>query len=191
MSPATPSHRNIVLIGFMGCGKSTVGRTLHHILGYPLVDTDSVIESRSGKPITRIFAEDGEESFRDQETTLLAELTTHDPACPQIISTGGGIIGRPQNRQLLRDLGYTVWLRAPIQVILQRTRRNQDRPLLDTDDPANRVRELLTLREPWYAETAHLQLETGGLTSNEIATGILESARYFFSQHPNPSCPNP
>lgn len=182
MNAAETPPKNIVLIGFMGSGKSTVGRELHQRLGYPLVDMDQVIEQRAGKPITAIFAESGEESFRDRETRLLEELS--DPAAPRrIISTGGGVIGREENRALLRHLGYVVWLHAPTEVILDRTAKNRDRPLLHTDDPRARVEALLAVRQPLYRETAHLQVDTAGLDCGELATGILESARYFFTGH--------
>ena len=93
MNSSSNPPENIVLIGFMGSGKTTVGRELQHRLGYPLVDMDHVIEQRAGKPITAIFAEQGEAAFRDMETTLLNELS--DPAAPRrIISTGGGVVGR-------------------------------------------------------------------------------------------------
>ena len=164
----------------MGSGKSTVGRELHHRLGYPLVDMDQVIENRVRKPITAIFAEDGEEAFRDMETHLLEELK--DPTAPRrIISTGGGVVGRAENRALLRDLGYVVWLNAPVAVILERTGRNRDRPLLHTEDPAARIEALMEVRRPFYQEASHLKVETAGLDCNELATGILESARYFFT----------
>ncbi len=179
---ATPP-KNIVLIGFMGSGKSTVGRELHQRLGYPLVDMDHVIEQRAGKPITAIFAEDGEEIFRDMETRLLEEMTDPD-ATRRIISTGGGVVGRERNRDLLRHLGYVVWLHAPVAVILDRTARNRERPLLQTDDPAARIAALMEVREPFYQEAAHLKVETAGLDGGELATGILESARYFFTHQP-------
>ena len=179
---ATPP-KNIVLIGFMGSGKSTVGRELHQRLGYPLVDMDHVIEQRAGKPITAIFAEDGEEAFREMETRLLEEMT--DPAAPRrIISTGGGVVGREQNRALLRHLGYVVWLSAPINVILDRTGRNRERPLLHTENPAERIAALMAVREPLYQDSSHLKVETAGLDCGELATGILESARYFFTHQP-------
>lgn len=190
MQASAPIPRNIVLIGFMGSGKSTVGRELHTILGYPLVDTDALIESRAGKPITRIFEDDGESAFRDLESGLLHELAEMTTAA-HIIATGGGIVTRPENRECLKRLGYVVWLRAPVGVILHRTRRNHERPLLHTEDPAERIKTLLQQREPWYRESAHLQLDTTGLDSREIATGILESARYYFSTHPDPPCPEP
>ncbi|MEI6655500.1 MAG: shikimate kinase [Verrucomicrobiota bacterium] len=171
---------NIVLIGFMGCGKSTVGRELHRLLGYPLVDMDAILEERADKPITRIFAEDGESAFRDMESRLLEELA-QSPESGHIIATGGGVVSRPENRAWLQRLGYVVWLCAPAVVILNRTRNNAERPLLHSADPADRIKNLLAEREPWYRESAHLTVDTAGLSSREIAAGILESARYFFA----------
>ena len=182
MNESQPPPKNIVLIGFMGSGKSTVGRELNHRLGYPLVDMDHAIERKAGKPITAIFAEDGEQAFRDMETRLLEELM--DPAAPRrIISTGGGVIGREGNRALLRQLGYVVWLHAPLALILERTAKNRERPLLHTDNPRERIEALMAARKPLYSETAHLRIDTSGLDCAELATGILESARYFFTGH--------
>jgi shikimate kinase len=175
---ATP--KNIVLIGFMGCGKSTVGRELHQRLGYRLMDIDHIIEQAIGKKITEIFREDGEQAFRDFETIQLGEIAKQTDT-RHIISTGGGIVIRPGNRALLRQLGYVVWLRAPEDVIFERTFRNRDRPLLHSPDAREKISTLLTEREPWYRETAHLRVDTAGLESHELATGILESARYFFA----------
>ncbi len=175
---------NIILIGFMGCGKSTVGRELQHRLGYQLVDMDQVIEQRAGKPITAIFANEGEVTFREMETAVLKDLAQASEQ-RRIISTGGGVVGRPENRALLQRMGYVVWLDAPAPVILERTSKNRARPLLHTEDPAGKIRRLMAEREPLYQETAHLKLDTTGLDSGELATGILECARYFFSQREN------
>ncbi len=181
MSETKHPPENIVLIGIMGCGKSTVGRELHLRLGYPLLDMDQEIERVAGKPISAIFADEGEEHFRDLETRLLGELAaTSDQR--RIVSTGGGVVGRGENRRLLRSLGYVVWLDAPLPVILERTGKTRHRPLLQTTDPEAKLRELLAQRGPLYQETAHLKLDTAGLDSAEIAAGILECARYFFSQ---------
>jgi shikimate kinase len=180
MSQPPVPPQSIVLIGFMGCGKSTVGRELHQRLGYPLVDMDQLIEERAGKPVTAIFSDEGEPAFRAAETSLLRELAGPD-APGRIISTGGGVIGTAENRALLRSLGYVVWLDAPEDVILDRTSRSRQRPLLHTDDPGARIRELMAARRPLYQETAHLKLDTAGLDSAELATGILECARYFFA----------
>jgi shikimate kinase len=171
---------NIVLIGFMGCGKSTVGRELQQRLGFPLADMDQIIEQRAGKLITEIFADEGEEAFRDMETALLRELGAPD-APRQIISTGGGVVGRAENRDLIKNLGYVVWLDAPVKVILERTRKNRTRPLLLTGDPEARIQSMMEMRRPFYQETAHMKLDTGGLDCGELTTGILECARYFFS----------
>lgn len=172
--------KNLVLIGFMGSGKSTVGRELHARLGYELVDMDTVIEQREGRPITRIFEENGEEYFRDRETALLEELNDGS-GVRRIISTGGGVVGREANRDLLRHMGYVVWLHAPVEVIYERTSRNRERPLLQTENPIAKIEALMEKRKPWYEETAHLKVDTTGLDGGELAVGILESARYFFS----------
>jgi shikimate kinase len=183
MQPADGLPKNIVLIGLMGCGKTTVGRKLQNMLGYPLVDTDHLIEEKAGMTITEIFARRGEQSFRELESAVLNELTA--PNTPRrIIATGGGIVGRRANRKLLSKLGYVVWLQAPVDVILQRTARNRDRPLLQTENPREKIEKLLTERSPLYHEIADLELETAGLETEEIACGILESARYHFGAKP-------
>ena len=181
-SSITPPE-NIILIGFMGCGKTTVARELHHRLGYALVDMDHTIEKQAGKSITQIFAEEGEAAFREMEATLLRSLA--DPDAPhRIISTGGGVVGREENRALLRNLGYVVWLDAPISVIIEHTRKTRSRPLLLTENPEERIAFLMEERRPLYQETAHLRIDTSELDSHELATGILESARYFFTKRP-------
>ena len=182
MNQSEVTPKNIVLIGFMGSGKSTVGRELHLRLGYPLTDMDQIIEETMGKKITEIFKEEGESAFRDFETLQLLEISKQT-GTRHIVSTGGGIVIRPENRPLLRQLGYVVWLHTPEEVIIDRTSRNRDRPLLNQLDACQRINSLLAEREPWYRETAHLRIDTTGLECHEIATGILESARYFFT-HP-------
>lgn len=180
MPPDESLPKNIVLIGFMGCGKSTVGRRLQQMLGYPLVDTDHLIEEKAGMPITGIFSRNGEAFFRQLESAVLHELAA--PGGPhRIIATGGGIVGRRQNRKLLRQMGFVVWLQAPVDTILERTGRNRDRPLLHTENPREKVTNLLDQRTPLYEETAHLAVDTRGLDAGEIAAGILESARYHFA----------
>lgn len=180
MSETSRLPENIVLIGIMGCGKSTVGRELRQRLGYPLVDMDQEIERKAGRPIGEIFADEGEEYFREMETGVLRELAAAGDR-RRIISTGGGVVGREENRRLLRALGYVVWLDAPLPVILERTGKSRHRPLLQTGDPEAKLRELMELRAPLYQETAHLKLDTAGLDSGEISAGILECARYFFT----------
>ncbi|MFT6864028.1 MAG: shikimate kinase [Akkermansiaceae bacterium] len=170
-------QRNIILIGFMGTGKSTIGRNLSQTFGYPLIDTDTLIVEQQGRTISEIFESEGEGAFRDLETNLLHSLRKHSG---HIIATGGGIIGRPINRKLLRELGYVVWLIARPSEIFERTSRNTNRPLLQNDDPERTIRELLELRTPRYRDTAHLGIETDNLSFDEVTTGIIESARYHF-----------
>lgn len=180
MLPPEPLPKNIVLVGFMGCGKTTIGKKLQQMLGYPMVDIDHLIEEKAGMPVSALFAAFGEPMFRELETAVLHELAAPD-APRRIISTGGGVVSRRQNRKLLRQLGFVVWLQAPVDVILDRTGRNKDRPLLQTENPRERIEALLNQRLPWYRETAHLAVDTHGLSVEEVATGILESARYHFA----------
>lgn len=182
MSEGASLPRSLVLIGLMGSGKTTIGRELHNRLGYPLLDMDHLIERRAGKPITAIFAESGEEAFRDMESAVLEELAAPD-APRRIISTGGGVVIRESNRKLLHQLGYVVWLKATVETILERTSRNRDRPLLHSDNPQAKIEALMAERTPWYRSVCHQEVDTEGLDSSEIATGILESARYYFAGH--------
>lgn len=180
-APQTTPPKSLVLIGFMGSGKSTVGRKLNDQLGYPLVDMDHIIEERAGKSIRSIFATEGEQAFRDLESNLLKELS-QDDSTRRIISTGGGIVERAENRETLRKLGYVVWLKAPASTIRERTATSKTRPLLQTADPQAAIAQLMAKRDPLYEETAHLSLDTSNLDSDEVATGILECARYYFTQ---------
>lgn len=173
--------QHIVLIGFMGCGKSTIGAELRRMLGYRLVDMDSVIEARAGCRIVELFAREGEDGFRERERSLLQELSA-TTVPPTIISTGGGVVLRAENRQILPQMGYVVWLKADAEVIYERTRRSRSRPILQCENPLERIRTLLTERTPLYRECAHLSIDVGGLSKREIASGIIDSARYHFSQ---------
>lgn len=181
----SPVLQNIVLVGFMGCGKSTIGRELHQALGYPLFDTDQVIEEQTGKNIPEIFAQDGEDSFRQLETRLLENLILQETS-HSIISTGGGIVTRPENIPLLRKLGFVVWLCCSPEVIFERTSRNNNRPLLQCDKPMEVIRKLLSERDPAYQDASHLKIKNSNLEIDEITCGILESARYHFSSPDNP-----
>ena len=171
--------RNILLIGFMGCGKSTIGRILHQSLDYPLIDTDQQIEKQTGKKISRIFAEEGEAAFRQRETQLLEKLI-EDQTNHAIISTGGGIVTRPENAGLLRQLGFVIWLSCSPEVIHERTSRNNNRPLLQCDNPQEVITTMLTERLPLYEAASHLKINSADLDMQEISCGILESARYHF-----------
>ena len=171
--------KNLILVGFMGTGKSTIGRQLSKALGYPLIDTDARIVAQQKRAIADIFESEGEDHFRDLETETLRTLK-NDKCHKRIIATGGGIVLREENRQLLRDLGFVVWLVAQPETILERTSRNRDRPLLQTQDPEQTIRLMLEQRDASYRESAHLILETTNLDFGEITTGIIECARYHY-----------
>ena len=178
-SPSPP--KNIVLIGFMGSGKSSIARELSGALGYPMIDTDALIVERAGKPIRDIFAQEGEDAFREMESTVLRELEESLPP-HHIIATGGGIIARAANREILRRMGFVVWLVVSAEEIIKRTENSRERPLLNNDNQMETINRLLDERRELYRATAHQEIETDELTFPEITTGILESARYFFSE---------
>ncbi len=152
------SRGNIVLIGMMGAGKSTVGRRLAHVLGRRFVDADKALEQRCGVPIPTIFEVEGEDGFRRRETALLDELTHEDGL---VIATGGGAVLRAENRRMLRERSFVVYLQAALPELWHRLRHDRVRPLLQTANPRQRIAELLAERDPLYGETAHLSMLTG------------------------------
>lgn len=178
----TSSLRHTVLIGLMGCGKSTIGRELSRRTGHALLDTDAVIEEQTGMPIPEIFHLHGEAHFRRLETALLNYLCSEKPAAPYIISTGGGIVVKNENRQLLRNLGFVVWLHAPVSVLVQRTAHACNRPLLDCPDPVQQLTLLQQQRQGAYSETAHCLLDVGELGVREAAEMIERLSGSFFGQ---------
>ncbi len=168
----------------MGCGKTTVGKELSKQTGMPLLDMDSVIEEQIGKPISTIFQEDGEARFRALETALLRYLESEDGAgvCRNsIISTGGGVVLRPENREILRRLGYTVWLSVDVDVLISRTSRNNNRPLLRKPNREEILHQLLAQRAPLYAETAHLTLESSDLDVHAVVQAVYQAAQQHFA----------
>lgn len=182
-SPITAeAPKNIILIGFMGCGKSTVGRAISQQLNYPLLDTDHYIEEQTGSKISQIFQQHGESYFRDLETDLVTQLLQKDIA-KQIISTGGGLPLRKINRSILKSLGYVVWLKAGADCIHERTSKTNHRPLLQSKDPKVLIHQMLEQRNPIYEDCAHLTIQTDDLPINDTVHGIIESARYFFSSY--------
>lgn len=162
----------------MGTGKTCVGQRVAKSLGFRFVDTDALIVKKAGKPIAAIFEESGEDAFREMETAALQSCASKKN---QVISTGGGIVTRPENIEILRNAGYVIWLRASVETILERTGRNNDRPLLATPDPAATVRKLMGDREELYRSAAHLPISTDDLTLDETTYGVAESARLAFA----------
>lgn len=180
MSP--PEHRaeNIVLVGFMGSGKSSIGRKLSRRLGFQFIDTDALIVERAGMPIPDFFALRGEDAFRDLETAVL-ESIGHLRRC--VISTGGGAVLREENRVLLRDCGFVVRLTASEEIIFQRVSRTNKRPLLHTENPRETMRDLLAAREEHYRAAADFTLDTTILSHSEAVESIVAEARRAFLWH--------
>jgi len=146
------------LIGLPGSGKTTVGRQLARRLSLPFLDTDQVIEQRLGCSIREYFKREGEERFRDFEESVLDELTQK---LSGVLSTGGGIVLRPRNRQHLHERCQVVYLNSSPDELFRRLRHDVKRPLLQVADPLSRLRDLHALRDPLYRETAHFIIETG------------------------------
>ena len=148
----------IALVGLPGSGKSTVGRQLARRLQLPFFDSDHVIEERLGYSIREAFERDGEAYFRDMEEAVLDELSENPRA---VISTGGGAVLRPGTRQRLHSRGQSVYLNSTPDELFRRLRHDVNRPLLQVADPLTRLRDLYTVRDPLYSETAHFVIETG------------------------------
>ena len=135
--------RSIVLVGMMGAGKSSIGRRLASRLGIPFIDADSEIETAAGMTIPEIFEKHGEPYFRAGEARVIARLLDNGP---QVLATGGGSVMDPQTRALIGQKGISIWLKADIDVLLKRTKRRNDRPLVE------KIKDLLPVREPIYAQ---------------------------------------
>ena len=148
----------ISLIGLPGSGKSTVGRQLARRLQLPFSDSDHVIEQQLGCSIREYFEREGEERFRDVEESVIDQLTQVGSG---VLSTGGGVVLRQANRLRLRQHGQVVYLNSSPDELFRRLRHDVNRPLLQVADPLNRLRDLHTLRDPLYRETAHFVVDTG------------------------------
>lgn len=147
----------LVLVGLPGAGKTTVGRQLARRLNIPFVDSDHAIEQRIGCAIREFFEREGEERFRDLESEMLDELSQNPRG---VLSTGGGAVLRPINRERLHARGQVFYLRATPEELFRRLRHDRNRPLLQVADPQKRLRELYAVRDPLYRETAHYVVET-------------------------------
>jgi len=179
---AVPFHRaeNIVLIGLMGSGKSTVGRIVAHMLGFQFIDTDHLIVDQARCSIPEIFEREGELGFRQRESRVLRQLLGRRHT---VIATGGGIVTQPVNGPLLRHLGFITWLEATTELLARRTAANNDRPLLQGEEsPRVKLQRLIEERSPLYKALADLRIQTDELTQPESAYGVAESARMFFSK---------
>jgi shikimate kinase/nucleoside-diphosphate-sugar epimerase len=170
---------NIVIIGLMGSGKSSVGKLVAQSLGFAFVDTDHLITDSTGRSVPEIFAAEGEAGFRQRETAMLQSLLGRQRL---VISTGGGIVTQPQNLPLLKKLGAVVWLDADPARLHQRIAHSHDRPLLHTADPAATLRQMHEARRPLYKAACDWKITTDDLDTREVAYGLAESARVHFAR---------
>jgi len=161
---------NIVLTGFMGTGKTAVGRELSRLLNMKIVDVDTEIEKSRQMTINEIFKQSGELRFREMETEMIRELSERKDV---IISTGGGAVLRQENVDVLRKQGIIVCLMATPETILKRTSHSSNRPLLQVEDPFEKIKELLDFRRPFY-EKADVMIDTDGKTPRQIAEEIID-----------------
>jgi shikimate kinase len=151
------ADRNVFLVGPMGAGKSTIGRSLASLLHKSFFDSDHEIEARTGAPVALIFEIEGEAGFRQREAGVIDELTCGDNI---VLATGGGAVLAEQNRHCLHSRGTVVYLQASLETLLERTRHDRARPLLQTGDREGMLRRLLEQRDPLYREVAHIIIET-------------------------------
>lgn len=159
--------QSIFLVGPMGVGKTTIGRQLAKLLGYEFVDCDHEIEAKTGATIAWIFDVEGEAGFRKREQEMIEKLTQRASI---VLATGGGAVINPENRKTLQQRGIVVYLMADIDELLKRTAHDKNRPLLQTDDPRQKLMSIIKEREPWYKEVADLVFDTQRKNSAASAT---------------------
>jgi shikimate kinase len=181
------SAHSIVLIGMMGAGKSSVGRCLEKQTGLALFDMDEMVAAKFGSSISKIFETHGEEKFREAETEVLRSLvlnrsaTRTDSSCGEqsIVVSGGGIVLREENGDLLKRLGTIVWLDAEEEILFERASTKGNRPLLETENPRKTFSQLLEARRPLYAKIADVRVDTFGRSEEEVVEEILEQIAHL------------
>jgi shikimate kinase len=161
--------RSIVMVGLMGCGKSSIGRRLATALGLPFVDADHEIELAAGKRISEIFADHGEAYFREGERKVIKRLLGNGP---QVLATGGGAFMNAETRAAVKSEGISIWLRADLDVLMKRVAKRDNRPLLKADDPVAVMRGLMEQRYPVYAE-ADITIDSRDTTHEVIVSEII------------------
>ena len=170
---AALGRRAIVLVGMMGCGKSSVGKRLAQRLGLPFLDADAEIETAAGMTIPEIFAQRGEAEFRDGERRVIRRILT--TAAPLVLATGGGAFMNAETRHAVAQYGLSLWLKAEPEVLMRRVRKRANRPLLQTADPEGTLRRLLAEREPLYGLadlTVHSREEPHDLIVGDALAGL-------------------
>lgn len=164
---------NLYLIGMMGAGKTTIGRLLAKQLNYRFFDTDAIVEQTTEKPVSALFAELGEDSFRQIETQVLGELSAYTKL---VIATGGGIVLQPSNWSYLHH-GLVVWLDVPLDELYTRIQGNTNRPLLQTPDPQRTLQQILEQRSPLYAQADVRVAVSAGEPPRRVAQRVLDEIR--------------
>lgn len=172
--------RNLALIGFMGTGKSAVGRLVAQLLHFTYLDTDQVVEARAHKTISEIFEKDGEPAFRQWERRIVQELTGRTKT---VIATGGGLPANQLNLDSLKTHSLVVCLWASPETIYERVREHGHRPLLNEADPASKIRELLSIREPYYRQ-ADVLVNTERRSVREVAVQVIHQFHMAQAAHP-------
>ena len=165
-----------------GAGKSTIGRQLAVLLKKDFLDVDHEIERRTGAAIPLIFEIEGESGFRRREALAIDELTRKTNV---VLATGGGAVLDADNRKALRERGSVVYLRAEIEILVERTRRDRNRPLLQTPDPRAKLEEIMRVREPLYCATAHVIIETDRRNPQMVARDVADNLKSLW-QNENP-----
>jgi shikimate kinase len=165
---------NIFLVGMMGAGKTTLGRALARRLRREFADMDQVLVARTGVPVATIFDIEGEDGFRRRESCVLAELATREDL---VVATGGGVVLSPSNREVMREHGTVVYLRARLESLWDRTRHDASRPLLKTPNPRATLADLLVAREPLYREVAHVTVDTGSQSASSLVGRVVAALR--------------
>lgn len=167
--------RNIILIGFMGCGKTTTGLRLSWKLKLPAEDTDKLIEKREGCTVAEIFAREGEEAFRSKETELLRQIS--ESKFTRILSVGGGTPIRAENRELLKKCGTVVYLRVKPETVYERLKGDTTRPLLQCEDPLEKIKSLMKSRQEAYESCADVILDADEMSMEDCISRIMDAAR--------------
>ena len=175
---------NVFLIGPMGAGKTTIGRHLATLLHKRFVDVDHEIEKRTGVTIPVIFEIEGEAGFRRRESAVIEELTRDTSI---VLATGGGAVLLEENRKVLKDRGTVAYLQADIDTLVERTRRDRNRPLLQTENPRAKIEELLQQREPIYRGVADIIINTGQRAPSSVAREVVVRLKAL-SNNENPEC---
>ncbi len=167
---------NLILVGMMGSGKTTMGRALARQSGKSFVDSDEEIQRRTGVTIPHIFDIEGENGFRQRESAVIRDLAERDDT---VLATGGGAILAKQNRELLRHNGIVIYLKASVHDLWQRTRHDRSRPLLQTGDPYAKLTELFQQRDPLYREVADIVIQSGKQSAQALMLQVVDEIEAF------------